>query len=134
MRSGRKKLSLAHEALRSVPAVGRAFRIVDDQDARGAELLGFLVLVGPAAVIGHVLAVKDASGEIPRLVHFDEQDLAREVEALDVVPIPLRRLHEVAAVDELSSRFGRRILAFGPDDELVPKDRSEPDGRAADLE
>ncbi len=117
-----------------VPAIGRAFRVMDDEDTRGAERFGLLVLVGPAAVVGHVLAVEDAAGEVPGLVDLDEQDFAREVEALDVVPIPLGRLDEITAIDDLARRLGRRVLALGPDDELVAEDGGDGDVRAADLE
>ena len=87
-----------------VPAVGRALRVVDDEDAGGAELLGLFELVGPAAVVGHVLAVEDAAGAVARLVDLDEEDLAGEVQALDVVPVPLGGLDEVAAIDEVARR------------------------------
>ncbi|MCK7527754.1 MAG: hypothetical protein MZV64_64145 [Ignavibacteriales bacterium] len=104
-RSGSKKLSLRPGRPKDVPAVGRALGVVDDEDAGGAELGRLLVLVGPAAVVGHVLAVEDAARAVSRLVDLDEQDLAREVHALEVVPLPFGRLDEVAAVDELARRF-----------------------------
>ena len=117
-----------------VPAVGRALGVVDDQDAGGAELGRLLVLVGPPAVVGHVLAVEDAAGAVARLVDLDEQDLAREIDAFHVVPAPLGRLDEIAAIDELARRFGRGVLALGPDDEFVPEDGGEGHAGAADLE
>ena len=73
---------------------------------------------------------KTPPGMVARLVDLDEQNLAREVEALDVIPIPLGRLDEIAAVDELPGGFGRRVLALRADDELVPKDRGDGDVRA----
>ena len=64
----------------------------------------------------------------------NEEDFAREVQALDIVPAPLRGLDEVAAIDELARGLGRDVLALGPDDELLAEDRGHRDGRAADLE
>ncbi len=80
------------------PAVGRRIGFVHDQQTRRAAARGFFVLVSPAAVVGHRLAaeVADAGFEIG-IVDQHDRDLALQVDALEVVPLALRRSHAVAA-------------------------------------
>jgi len=79
------------------PAVGGRCGLVDDQHAGRALAGGFLIFVGPAAVVGHRLAAEVAhAGFEVRIVDQHDGDLAFEVHALEVVPFALRRLHAVA--------------------------------------
>jgi hypothetical protein len=41
------------------PAIGSRFGLMHDDDGGGALAGGFLILVGPAAVIGHRLALEE---------------------------------------------------------------------------
>ncbi len=85
------------------PAVGGGRGFVDDQHARGAAPRGLLVLVGPAAVIGHRLAAEIAvtAFEIGVVDKLDQQ-LAFDVEPLEIVPVALGRADPIADEDERS--------------------------------
>jgi len=80
------------------PAVGRRLGLVHDQDAGRALARGLLVLVGPAAVVGHCFAaeVADAALEI-RIVDQHDHDLAVQVDALEVIPLAFRSFHAITA-------------------------------------
>ncbi len=79
------------------PAVRRRRGLVHDQQAGGALARGFLVLVGPAAVVGHGLAAEVAlAGFEVGVVDQHHRDLALQVDALEVVPVALGRLDAVA--------------------------------------
>jgi hypothetical protein len=91
--------------LDGVPAVGGGPGLVDHDEAHGAPARGFLVLVGPAAVVGHGLAAEVAfSRLVVGVVDQDERDLAVQVDALEVVPVAFRRSDPVADEDD------RRVL------------------------
>ncbi len=80
------------------PAVGGGLGLVHDQHAQRALARGLLVLVGPAAVIGHGPAAEAPGGGVleVRVVDQDDGDLALQVDALEVVPAALGRLDAVA--------------------------------------
>ena len=88
-----------------VPAVGGGAGLVDHDEADGAAARGLLILVGPAAVVGHGLAAEVAPilavgrGLVVGVVDQDERDLAMQIDTLEVVPIALRRLHAIADED-----------------------------------
>ncbi len=96
--------ALAREAgLRHVPIVGGRLALVDDQAARRAGGQGRLVLVAPAAVVGHRLAAEAAVVE-RRIADEDHRDLALHVElgiSGVVVPLLLGRVDAVAEEDQL---------------------------------
>ena len=83
---------------------------MNDQRARCALPRGFLILVGPAAVIGHPLALKEARlilGGIVRIVDQNYRDLALHVDPGIVIPAQFGRNDTVADEDQ------RRVLQFG---------------------
>ena len=90
---------------------------MDDDGARRTLFGGFLIFIGPAAVIGHGLAVEGAFerlGPVIGVVDQDDRGLARHVHAFIVVPALLGRIDAVADEDQLAvleSGFG--ILAIG---------------------
>ena len=127
------------------PAIRGRGRLVDDQHAGGALAGGFLVLVGPAAIIGHGLAAEVADpGLEVRIVDQHDQDLALQVHALEVVPVPLGGLDAIADEDDRSvlDRHGVDIGHGGADRDLVAlrpgfllaADRDAGAHRAFDLE
>ena len=92
------------------PAVGRRVGLVHDQDTGGALARGLLVLVGPAAVVGHGLAAEVAvAGLEVGVVDQHDGDLAVQVDALEVVPVALRRLDAIAAEHERQVRQRNRF-------------------------
>ena len=106
---------------------GRAC-LVDDQHAGRALARAFLELVGPAAVVGHRVAAERLRIELARIRRIrnrrvvDQHDdrLAFDVDALEVVPVELRRLDAVAGEDQLGvGDRGGVFDVFGPGDDLV---------------
>ena len=74
---------------------------MDDQHARGAAPRGFLIFVGPAAVIGHRLAAEIAFPALEiGVVDEHDEHLALDVVALEIVPVALGRGHAVADEDQ----------------------------------
>ena len=88
------------------PAIGGRRGLVHDQHAHGPLAGCLLVLVGPAAVIGHGLAFEPTGGGMSRrgleirIIDQDDRDLALEVHALEIIPVPLRGLDAIADEDE----------------------------------
>ena len=85
-------------ALHGGPAIRGRRGLVHDQHALGATARSFLELVGPAAVVGHRLAVERTrriSLEIG-VVDQHDSDLAVQVHVLVVVPLAFRRVDAVA--------------------------------------
>ena len=68
-------------------------------DPAAPHLGGDLVLVGPPAVVGHRLAAEHVVEG--RVVDQEQQDLARHVDAREVVPVVFGRDRAVAHEDEL---------------------------------
>ena len=91
--------------LDGVPAVGGGGVFVDDHHARRTALRGLFVFVGPAAVIGHRLAVEigtavgDRSLEVGIVDQHDE-DFAAHVLVLEIVPLAFGRGHAVTGEDQ----------------------------------
>ena len=85
-------------ALHRGPAIRSRCGLVHDQHALGATACGFLELVGPAAVVGHRLAIERARriGFEIGVVDQHDGDLAVQVHVLVVVPLALRRVDAVA--------------------------------------
>src|SRR3546814_10306880 len=70
---------------------------MDHQHAGRALARGFLVLVGPATVVGHGLAAEVAfAGLVVGVVDQHQRALALQVDALEVVPAALGRGYAVA--------------------------------------
>ena len=89
---------------------------MDDQRADRALPCGFLELVGPATVIGHGPATElpcdgfaFGCSEIG-IVDEEDGDLALQVGALEIVPLPLRRRHPIADEDQRRRRDFRGIV------------------------
>ena len=103
-----------------VPAITGRFGIVDDDGARRALAGGFLILIGPAAVIGHRLAVEGTFERLRPVIGIVDQDdrgLARHVHAVIVVPALLGRVDAVADEDQFAVlESGLGILAIGHTD------------------
>ena len=105
-RSDHVELRGAVGILHRGPAIGGRGGLVHDQHAHGPLAGGFLVLVGPAAVIGHGLAVEPARGRVARrglevgVIDQDDGHLALQVHALEVVPVPLGGLDAIADEDQ----------------------------------
>ena len=108
------------------PAIGGRIGLMDHQEADGAPARGFLVLVGPAAVIGHGLAAEVAlAGLEVGVIDQHQADLPLHVDALEVVPVPLGRGHAIAKEDDGRVLHGQaadprlgcadgNLLALGP--------------------
>ena len=85
---------------------------MDDQHSGGAAARGFLILVGPAAVIGHRLAAEVAFAAFEvGVVDEDDDQLAAHVDVLEVVPVSLGRGHSVAGEDQRDVGEVDRALA-----------------------
>src|SRR5579859_8053347 len=83
--------------LDGVPPVGRRTGLMDHHKADRALAGGFLIFVGPTAVVGHGLAAEVANaGLVIGVVDQDECDLAVEIDPLEVVPAAFRRLDAIA--------------------------------------
>ena len=80
-----------------VPAVTGGFRVVHHQAAGGAVPDGFLKLVQPSAVIGHVAAPEEGGVIKAGIVHQGYHNLALHIYILVVVPAVLRRRDAEAA-------------------------------------
>ena len=117
LRFGRKNdvEILARRALHDVPAVARALGVMDDQRRDRSAPRRFLELVGPAAVVGHRLAGEFAcdrltlSGFEVRIVDQEDGDLALQVDALEVVPPALGRIHSISDEDHRGARDPRLV-------------------------
>src|SRR4051794_16653284 len=90
-----------------VPTVRGGRRLVNDEHAGRAAPRGLLVLIGPATVIGHRLAaeVSFAAFEVG-IVDQQDEELAVDINALEIIPISLGRADSVA--DEEQRRIGER--------------------------
>ena len=92
---------------------------MQDQAAGGAQTFGLLELVGPAAVVGHVLALEQGRIVEAGIVDHGDDDLALDVHAFEVIPAEFGRVDAEAAEDEF--RVGNFDLAGGagrPDHEV----------------
>ena len=114
--------------LHDVETVTGWLGLVDDEHARRPLLRAHLVLVGPAAVVGHRPAAEGLRIELiavggignGRIVDEHHERLALHVHALVIVPVELGCDYAVAHEDELGilERRGRRYV-FGPRDDIV---------------
>ena len=112
--AGSSNCSLDQEDLHDLERIAGGGRGVDDDGAGRALPRGALVLVGPAAVVEPALAGEE--GVVPvRIVVEHEQDLALEIDPLEVVPAVLRRLDAVADEDHLGVLDRSPSLAWTPD-------------------
>ena len=100
---------------------------MDDKRGGGALAGGFLELVGPAAVVGHGLAVKELRvvGDEAGVVHEHDDGFALHVETGVVVPVGFRRNDAIADEDEIRVSEGDRGVGLVLGDE---------DGVGAELE
>src|SRR5438132_14102821 len=93
---------LARSTLHDVPAVTGAGCVMHYQRSDRAAPGRFLKLVDPASVKGHRFAAELAgnrlalSGFEVRIVDKEDGDLPFEIDALEIVPIALRRSHAIA--------------------------------------
>ena len=106
-----------------VPTIRSRLRIVDD-DRSGSALAGsFFIFIGPAAVIGHGLAVEgpfQAFGAEIGIVDEDHGGLAGHVDAFVIVPATLGRVDAIAHEDQLAVfERGLRIFAIGHADPVT---------------
>ena len=123
----RARVRIAHH----LPAIGRRHRFVHDDRGRSTLPCRFFVFVGPAAVIGHRLALEELRIGIgvfvAGIVDEDDDGLPLHVEAGIVVPVVLGRDHAVA--DEHQRRVLhvhiRRLVARGPVDGIVGEFRRQ---------
>ena len=87
------------------PAIGGRGRLMDHQEADGPTARRLLKFIGPATVVGHGLAAKvAASGFEVGVVDQHQGHLALQVDALEVIPVALRR------VDAVAHENHRRVL------------------------
>jgi hypothetical protein len=95
---------------------------VHDEHAGEPLTRGLLVLVRPAAVVGHRLAAEVAlAGLEVGIVDEDDADLAAQVHPLEIVPVPLRRADAVAEEDDGGAVDGDavEVLHRGADGDLL---------------
>jgi hypothetical protein len=86
------------------PAVRRGLGLVDDEHTGESLTCCLLVLVGPAAVVGHRLAAEVALTCLEvGIVDQHDPHLAPEIHSLEVVPVALWRLDAVAEEDKRSA-------------------------------
>ena len=95
--NGQVVLRARPAVLHHVPAVTGAGIVMDDERGGGALAGGFFVLVGPAAVVGHLLAAEEigAVDVEARVVDQHDHGLALHVQAFVVVPAGFGRVHAV---------------------------------------
>ena len=104
--------------LQRAPAIAGARRVVDHQHRRRPLARRLLEFVGPAAVEGHGIAVEPPRHRMPLggtevgVVDDDQQDLALQVHALEVVPLPLGRVDAIAGEDD--RRVGQGDVVYRP--------------------
>ena len=79
----------------------------------------FFVFVGPAAVVGQGFAAEEGGIVGRRLVGEQDQNLALDVDTLEVVPLKFRRDDAVAHEDGLRVELHVGLLAFGDADVIV---------------
>src|ERR671913_176964 len=101
-------------ALNSCTAVRGRFGLVDDQHAGRAAACRLLVLIGPAAVIGHRLAaeVPFSAFEV-RVIDEHHDELPANIGVLEVVPLPLGSRDAVAREEDGHVAQGDLLLAVG---------------------
>ena len=79
---------------------------MDDQYTDSATTRGLFVLVGPAAVVGHGLALEELLIVGGRFIDDDEGDFAFEVDTGVVVPVVFGGMDAVADKDNRRIDFG----------------------------
>ena len=89
--------------LHHLPSITRQIGPVDDEHADRTATRSLLVLVGPAAVVGHRLALEKLLILRGRLIHDHQRNLALQIHARVVVPVVLGR------VDAVAHKHNRRI-------------------------
>ena len=106
---------------------------MDDQHARRTTPRGFLIFVGPAAIIGHGIAAEVAFAALEvGVVDEHDDDLACDIDILEVGPVPLgrvgavsgehqRRIVELDLCLAVDGRAHREILLLHHLDALVAK-------------
>ena len=108
-----------------LPRIRRRLRLVDDDRRGGALPGGLLVLVGPAPVVGHRVALEQRRvlrGE-PRVIDQDQHGLAPHVHVGVVVPAVLGRHDAIADENDFTGfhlRFGHHPRRAGDHFVLVP--------------
>ena len=80
---------------------------MNDQRPRGAQFRGDLVLVHPAAIIGHRRPAEDVIER--RVVDQEQEDLAAEIRIAEIIPVVLRRASAVTHEDELGAVDGHGV-------------------------
>ena len=83
---------------------------MDENHAGRALARRFLVLVGPAAVVGEGLALEEFRIVRIRLVHQHQQNLAANVNALVIVPAILRSFDAVTDVNDIGIHLRLGLL------------------------
>ena len=113
------------------PAVSGPFIIVNNQDSGRSQFGGFLEFINPPAVVIHIFSVKNAAGIIPGFIDFHQQHLAPDIKTLKVIPVTLRGLNQVTAIDQFSRNFLGTIFPFALDDKIFQQNRSRDVNRPA---
>ena len=102
--AGKVELSAAPGSGHDIPAIGGRFGLVDQDHAGGTLPGGFLILVGPATVIGHGIAVEEAGLRVGITGVVDQHDhrLACNIEAFIVVPVIFGGHDAIAHKDKIA--------------------------------
>ena len=112
-----------------IPAIGCRLCFVDDQGSRCALAGGFLELVGPAAVIGHGLAIEEfrVAGGKAGIIDEDHYGFAGVVLTCIVIPTVFWRNGAIANEHDIARLEGNMvgILALGPDHGLILEGEGE---------
>jgi hypothetical protein len=106
------QLGAERAAEHHAPGVGGGLGVVHDEQAGGAVAGGFLVFVGPAAVVGHGPALEQGGilAGVAGVVDEHHHGFAFHVEAGVVVPAVLGRYHAVAGEYQRGVLHGYRGL------------------------
>ena len=116
------QLGAAVAALHHRPGVRGGLGVVDDEQTGGAVAGGLLVLVAPAAVVRHRLALEHGGvvARVAGVVDEHHHGLALHVEAGVVVPLVLGGRHAVAGKHQRRVfDVNHRLLLLGEEHEVV---------------
>ena len=109
-----------------VPRIAGQIGAVNNEHAHGSAARGFLVFVGPPAVVGEGRALEETVVVRGRLIDDDQNNFALYVYAVIVVPLVLWRIDAIADEDDGGAEVGGGLAGLVLGDDLravVQRDR-----------